>query len=461
MPVMPRYGTTSRTPVSRRDPAQLVAPAPVQPPRPAPNRWDHASIDELLRDGRALLDAATVEVRRGKQLATRRVLEWLEGMPADTWQDRWLLSGDPQPPGWAPEEFAGVRRSQYFTGVGVLIILGVIRPSYPWLFGNRPQHIYDAYRRRHQADTFAEMERLAAQRTGAPTHSREALTILTRLVIYTGKDLRDLHFRDLTTYAAARTATGRYTTALAFAYDLLRAIGGLAGAPPTFRQASARGQLTVAEMVDRYPIGYRPMRDVLVHYLAERAPALDYNSLATLSQILSEHFWVDLERHHPGIDTLRLAPGVVHAWKQRIRVLPNGGRGCITRPCCWPCGRSTSTCSIGRWSNPSCGPSGPRRARSAKLTCGAPSRRNAAVRPACTSAPAPSPRCCPAWSPSPMASSTGPAASSPPPARPCPAKSSLWTALAFCAPASPPSTGSPPRYSCARSSHPGRGSTPP
>jgi hypothetical protein len=86
----------------------------------------------------------------------------------------------------------------------VLIILGVVRPSYPWLFGNRPQHVYDAYRRRHQPDVFAELERLAAQRDGAPMHGDAALTILTRLVIYTGKDLRDLHFRDLSAYAARR-----------------------------------------------------------------------------------------------------------------------------------------------------------------------------------------------------------------------------------------------------------------
>jgi len=150
------------------------------------------------------------------------------------------------------------------------------------------------------------------------------LTILTRLVIVTGKDLRQLHYRDLTAYAAARAAPGRYTTALAFAYDLLRAIGGLADAPPTFKHANARGKLTVAELVDRYPIANRAMRDVLVHYLAERAPALDYNSLSSLSQVLAEHFWGDLERHHPGIDSLRLPDEAIHAWKQRIRVLPDG-----------------------------------------------------------------------------------------------------------------------------------------
>ncbi|MEV6812583.1 site-specific integrase [Micromonospora sp. NPDC051296] len=321
---MPGYGTTLRTPVSRRDPGILTAPAPIPAPPPLPNPWDRAEIEDVVGESLTLSAPEATRVRRNKQLASRWVLQWLQTLPADTWQQRWLLGGDPKPPGWVPEEFAGPNRWKYFTGAGVLIVLGVIRPSYLWLFGNRPQHIYDSYRRRHQSDVFAEVEGLAAQRGGAPMHAREALTTLTRMVIVTGKDLRELSVADLTGYAAARTASGRYTTALPFAYDLLRAVGGLADAPPTFKQASARGQLTVAELVDRYPIAYRPMRDVLVHYLAERAPALDYNSLATLSQILSEHFWADLERHHPGIDSLRLPPEAIHAWKQRIRVLPDG-----------------------------------------------------------------------------------------------------------------------------------------
>jgi hypothetical protein len=95
---MPRYGTTPRTPVSPRDPAVLIAPTPLPPPPPAPNRWDHAGVDDLLREGRTLLDEVSERVRRDRQLATRRVLGWLAGLPADTWQDRWLLGGDTQPP---------------------------------------------------------------------------------------------------------------------------------------------------------------------------------------------------------------------------------------------------------------------------------------------------------------------------------------------------------------------------
>lgn len=60
------------------------------------------------------------------------------------------------------------------------------------------------------------------------------------------------------------------------------------------------------------------IRRVLAHH-AERQPALDYTSLETLANFLGKLFWADLERHHPGIDSLHLAAEVADNWKQRLR----------------------------------------------------------------------------------------------------------------------------------------------
>ncbi len=54
--------------------------------------------------------------------------------------------------------------------------------------------------------------------------------------------------------------------------------------------------------------------------LQERQPALDHNSLDTLAQRWARLFWQDIERHHPGIDTLNLPPDVAVAWRQRLRI---------------------------------------------------------------------------------------------------------------------------------------------
>ena len=62
------------------------------------------------------------------------------------------------------------------------------------------------------------------------------------------------------------------------------------------------------------------MRDLLVAYLKERQPALDYTTLENLSRNLARHFWRDLEEHHPGISSLRLDPAVAAAWRQRVQI---------------------------------------------------------------------------------------------------------------------------------------------
>ena len=88
---------------------------------------------------------------------------------------------------------------------------------------------------------------------------------------------------------------------------------------PRRRRAAAlrtTGQRSPEELIDRYNFACRPVRDLLVDYLKERQPALDYNSLETLANRLGERFWADLEAHHPGIDSLRLPVEVASAWKR-------------------------------------------------------------------------------------------------------------------------------------------------
>ena len=91
-------------------------------------------------------------------------------------------------------------------------------------------------------------------------------------------------------------------------YRLLHQMGILGpAAPPTLRALRTAGQRSPAELIDRYRLACRPVRDLLVSYLRERQPALDYTSLDSLATFLGKLFWSDLERHHPGIDSLHLS----------------------------------------------------------------------------------------------------------------------------------------------------------
>ena len=59
------------------------------------------------------------------------------------------------------------------------------------------------------------------------------------------------------------------------------------------------GQVSVAQLVDRYALQCRPVRDLIVDYLTERQPAMDYTTLEGLSRILAFHFWKTLETAQP------------------------------------------------------------------------------------------------------------------------------------------------------------------
>ena len=109
------------------------------------------------------------------------------------------------------------------------------------------------------------------------------------------------------------------------------------GAPATVRMFSVKfpGQLTVEQLVDRYDLACRPVRDLLVDYLRERQPGIDYSSLNGLAITLAKRFWKDLEDHHPGISSLHLPPDVAAAWKQRIQTrtvrTPDGAEQQVVR----------------------------------------------------------------------------------------------------------------------------------
>jgi len=102
-------------------------------------------------------------------------------------------------------------------------------------------------------------------------------------------------------------------------FRVLREMGIFGPGVPTLREITDAGQRTVEELVDRYPIACRPVRDLIVEYLKERQPSIDYVTLRNRASELARSFWADLEQHHPGIGSLRLPHDVAAAWKQRLR----------------------------------------------------------------------------------------------------------------------------------------------
>jgi site-specific recombinase XerD len=114
--------------------------------------------------------------------------------------------------------------------------------------------------------------------------------------------------------------SSRPSHGLNLAWELLSTIG-VTPANSRLRHAVLRGQRTTADLVDDYAIEAPRIRDVRIRYLDSRRPAVDYSSFRAEVAILAGLFWSDLERHHPGIDTLALSPEQAAAWRERVRVV--------------------------------------------------------------------------------------------------------------------------------------------
>ncbi|WP_210736890.1 tyrosine-type recombinase/integrase [Cellulomonas hominis] len=168
---------------------------------------------------------------------------------------------------------------------------------------------------------------LPGYRAAPELAQRNAELCIARLLIRTGKHVEQLRADDLLEYAdVVRTSRRKHREHLA--WELLVALGPLAGAAPTLRSAWAAStrsrQLSVEILVDRYGIGRSPVRDLLVEYLNEVKTGMDYGSLRALAYRLVRLFWLEVLAINPDQVDLRLSKEVATRWRERLATTLDG-----------------------------------------------------------------------------------------------------------------------------------------
>ena len=309
--------------------AQLVA---AFPPRPVASSWPatgarrSAVVDRVLAAPFALDNPIS---QRNRRLGVLAVLGWLREQPGDSWQQRWRASGAEDQPDW--RLLVGTDRAKPLphltSGLLVLICADVIRPSLDWLLRFAParHNLAAEMARTRDRAAFAELTALCQGRVGLQSQ-QQALTNVAIIMAVKGGNVAAVRVGDclelLATAARTRATNDRHAHSPLF-YQLLRAHGDLGpDAPAAIEMFFGRGQPSCEQLIDRYRIACRPVRDVLVDYLRERQPAVDFSTLQHLAYLLGKLFWADLEAHHPGIDSLQLPRDVAAAWKQRVLTRP-------------------------------------------------------------------------------------------------------------------------------------------
>ena len=326
------------------------------PARAVPDRWEATSWDRGTVIARLLAApfAAGVQANmKRRRLGLIRFLDWLGGHPGDTWQQRWLASGiardprldwRPQVAGWlihtgrARATTAGLEGS-VTSGLGQLIYADVVRPSLAWLLASPIRFpLGGEMPRVRDSAGFADL-RAHADSAGLGLFARRRATEQVSIILAAkGGVIAGITVGDcleLMEICDALDGTLDGGKGAGF-YQLLHAMGIFPpGAPATLRMLNPNfhGQLSTAELIDQYALACQPVRNLLVDYLNERRPAVDYTTFKTLAYLLAKLFWKDLETHNPGIRSLRLPPDMAAAWKLRLatKTVPaRGGDGGVT-----------------------------------------------------------------------------------------------------------------------------------
>jgi integrase len=252
------------------------------------------------------------------------VLAWLQQHPGESWQERWLAAGADQEDGWL-DDLAGddprkpsTKRSAMVYAVDYLMLTRVILPAHSYLASHKPHALLRWARQHLCPDSFARLEQAGAEMGMRPHQVHDGLTVISRIVLHTGRDIDQLTGEDIYQHRNFYHALGRRRCGNAAAWELLAHIGVLP-AGSRLDAGTRLGQRPAEAIADYHQVQSQRIRGVLIRYLSERLPAMDYSSWRMLAGELAGLFWADIERHHPGIETLRLPPDVADGWKQRLR----------------------------------------------------------------------------------------------------------------------------------------------
>jgi hypothetical protein len=315
------------------------APTPISArfsARPRPASWpatrqSREQVLALLTQAPFLLASAGSQKQRRRGLVA--LLDWLDEQPGVSWQDRWLASGaDTAGVNWRriPAQWLRVTgQAQGLIGplgaaLTVAICADVVRPSTAWFVGAVPRGGALPRGMAHTRDAagFARLQQACDRDDHLPAAARRHTLHRAAVVLGAhGGLIADITVGDALELLDAECTDHR--TPMAHGVAFYRALhqSGILGpeAPARLEELRSAGRRTPAELIDRFDLACRPIRDLLVDYLAERQPRLDYSSLRSLAANLGNAFWKDLERHNPGINSLDLRPEVATAWKQRLR----------------------------------------------------------------------------------------------------------------------------------------------
>lgn len=308
--------------------------APKRTPDHEFERLQYLSTEHAIQHVVSTYAARIVEGKRRRALerAIRNVVAWLAECPGATWDDRWILSGlDAAPAGGTTAIALATGQPERYIPRAIIATIQsrLIRPSYSWLLSS-PVHKGipgSQFLEINDPGSLHALRQTSRYEQAAELSRRNAETCIARLLIRTGKRMGELTGEDVLAYADLVRTSGRHCKEH-LAWEVLVELGPLAGEPPTLKaawnEAGRSRRHSVEGLVARYGIPESGVRDLLVDYLREVQPGMDYGSLEGVAYRLVRLFWAEVLHINPEQADLRLSPAVAQEWRRRLATTVDG-----------------------------------------------------------------------------------------------------------------------------------------
>jgi site-specific recombinase XerD len=339
------HDVTVTIPATVSEPATTVSPyritpEPARPATPVTSRFgdlSQAPADTLVDAVLAAWPCRNTTIRSHRRLGTRTLLDYLARFPGRSWQDRWVASGLDDGSVSAADVLAiqgpALPRAHRTTGVRSLFCLRVVQPSRAALDANKVVNLGPTLQVAEHDPLLDKFVEEVARSGRSVSAQREALFDVAAALVTQAIRLADLTPETLLHYAlesrqlhAARIAprTNRRLPGHV-AWDVLAEMQHFPpGTPPRLRACFTSRQLTPTEIVDRYRLRHKEIRQLLIDYLSIRRPTCDYGSFARLAIDLVNTFWKAIEQLDPAQTNLRLPEATYTAWRDGLVQRPDG-----------------------------------------------------------------------------------------------------------------------------------------
>src|SRR5262249_657872 len=143
-------------------------------------------------------------VRRNTRLkGATTILCWLLTYPGEGWQDRWTASGADHDMSWieklAPSDtrLAVTKRQEHIAGLSCLLMCRVVLPSYGFLAASSSIGLPGRVRKIMRSGVLDRLDRAAVERGLSGRDRGDALGLISKIVLHTGKDVDALTAEDV------------------------------------------------------------------------------------------------------------------------------------------------------------------------------------------------------------------------------------------------------------------------